>query len=201
MEESKTTELKTEEKPIKFAVICPHHNEMIYTQAALSIMIQAKHAANLFFPSQATVSMAFIRNNLIENFLKSDCTHALCLDGDEVFPENMVYKLLNHDKDIVSAYVCVKNQPEKPNAYVKHKGKYIPYKGIGLEEVDAVGFGQVLIKREVFEKMGSPWFAYEDSKTKVTTEEIYFFEKAKKFGFKLFVDYGLRCEHLSLRAL
>jgi choline kinase len=201
MEESKTTELKTEESAIKFAIVCPHRNDTIYTQAALSIMVQSKHAAQLFFPGPATVSMAVVRNNLVENFLKSDCTHALFLDGDEIFPENMVYKLLGHDKDIVSAYVCVKNQPNKPNAYVKYKGKYIPYKGVGLEEVDAVGFGQVLVKREVLEKMGSPWFAYEDSKTKITTEEIYFFEKVKKLGYKLWVDYNLRCEHLSLRAL
>jgi len=197
----KNEKSKVDANAVKFALVCPHKNDTIYTRSAFSIMIQAKHAANYFIPGPATVSMAVIRNNLIENFLKSDCTHALCLDGDQVFPEDMVYRLLNHNKDIVSAYVCVKNQPEKPNAFVKHGDQYIPYKGVGLEEVDAVGFGGILIKREVFERMPKPWFAYEDSKTKITTEEIYFFEKAKKLGYKLFCDFNLKCSHLGLVAL
>lgn len=188
-------------KEPKVALICPHHNEMIYTQAALSIMVQAHYADKLFFPSFATVSMVVVRNNLVENALKTDCSHFLFLDGDELFPEDMMLKLLTHNKDIVSAYVCVKRHPEKPNAYIKHNSKYMPYLGSGLEEVDAVGFGNILVKREVFEKMEKPWFAYEDSKTKITTEEIYFFEKAKKLGYKLYCDFGLRCQHLSLGAL
>ena len=203
MEESTTSNLRIEpeKKTSKVALIVPHYSPFIYTQSAFSIMKQSTFCEAMLIPTNTTVSMSVIRNTLLKSALETDCTHFLFLDGDEIFPENLVIKLIAYNLPIVSAYVCVKNHQEKPNSYVLHKGKYINYKGNGLEEVDACGFGNILIKREVFEKMEYPWFAYEDSKKKITTEEMYFFEKAKKLGYKIYVDFNLRCEHLSLRAL
>lgn len=61
-----------------------------------------------------------------------------------------------------------------------------------LVQVDVVGLGFCLIKREVFEKMKPPWFKW-DMPDEVS-EDFSFLQKAKEAGFDthLFTDIKLR---------
>jgi len=70
-----------------------------------------------------------------------------------------------------------------------------------LVECDDVGFGFCMIKREVFEALQKnneslPWFHYAASANKFQSEDFYFLEKAKKYGYKPVVDMRLRAGHL-----
>lgn len=61
----------------------------------------------------------------------------------------------------------------------------------GLLEVDIVGMGLTLIKREVFNKMPGPW--YEDWES--ATQDVSFCMKARKLGFKVFCDMSVIMGH------
>jgi hypothetical protein len=61
----------------------------------------------------------------------------------------------------------------------------------GIEEVTAVGFGAVMIRREVFEKTGRPWFDAGWGANGVCGEDVYFCVKAGSEGFQTYVDHEL----------
>jgi GT2 family glycosyltransferase len=161
-------------------------------------MQQLQYCSQIIVPESSSKSLAEIRNELTEHALKTDATHFLWLDGDEIFPQNMVQELLKHDKDIVGAWTVIR-QDGKPNVY-KMVGKYkhTPIMGEGLKEVDRLGFGSILIKREVFEKLKRPWFSFDKHHH---TEDLYFCDKAREAGFKIYNDFNLRCLHISLAFL
>jgi hypothetical protein len=131
-------------------------------------------------------------------------THFLFLDSDHVFPPQLGCRLANNfvnpAVDMCSAVYYARNGPPLPIVYVKNPkkpegGKYthFPVIGIpdGLFEVDAVGFGAVMIKREVFEAMPNPRFRFDGC-----GEDIFFCYHAKQKGFRIFVDGGMKMGHI-----
>jgi hypothetical protein len=69
---------------------------------------------------------------------------------------------------------------------VNSKGK------TGLEQVMGVGFGMVLIKKEVFLAAQKPWFWFEQTdKGGTIGEDIYFCAKAFDAGYQTVIDHDL----------
>lgn len=129
-------------------------------------------------------------------------THFLWLDSDHVFHPDLCCQLARHDRDIVSAvyhhrtgapfpvaYVLTEDCPK--DGYMHHPLMEIP---TALVEVDAVGFGVVLMKRDVFLKVPEPWFTIDFR----AGEDIAFCVKAKKFGFKIFLDGAYSVGHIGV---
>ena len=112
------------------------------------------------------------RNSLAEAALDKDCeysegkyTHFLWLDADHAFNPDMLCVLAAHNVDMVSALYYGRGEDDHlPVVYVKDntpdKYKHFPLVQVPdtLIEVDAVGFGAMLMKREVLEKTPKPWF-------------------------------------------
>lgn len=142
------------------------------------------------------------RNGIVYDFLREDFTHLFFMDSDMTFPENTLSRLLAYDKDIVGGLYCMKLPPFATTAFVKPNGKiqnYVPKPGEGLKEVDAIGTGCLLIKREVFEKMTWPYFWYEEDppgSEQMMTEDSYFCIKARELGYKVWCDSSVLCGHV-----
>lgn len=142
------------------------------------------------------------RNLAVKEFLKTDYTHFLSVDHD-VIPYKSPFDLLEEDKDVIGlpALVFQKGQFNWVvyNKDIKNQPFYNPVdisKEKGLIEVDIVGSGCILIKREVLEKVKAP-FMREWNK-EGTTEfglDFMFCKKAKKEGFKIYCATEYRCEH------
>lgn len=154
------------------------------------------------------------RNHLVELALNiPETTHILFVDDDIVVPQRDalagMYRFLEkQNESIVSGLYYQKYPPHTPliMAMAERDGKLLfclPYKDKevptnSILRVGAVPAGFLLVKREVFEKIPSPWFVYdspelkqfvlEDFKHQQTGEDIYFSWKARKYGFKLWVD-------------
>lgn len=62
-----------------------------------------------------------------------------------------------------------------------------------LIEADALGTGCMLIKREVLEAVGYPWFKCHDKSP--GGEDFYFCERAKEAGFSVWGDFSVQCHH------
>ena len=91
------------------------------------------------------------------------------VDDDMMAPADLFYRLVKHDVDIVAPLAFTRNPPHRPvmfstvegfdpvtkrQYYVNNQVKNYPRNK--LVECDAVGFGAVLIKTEVFKKIQKP---------------------------------------------
>lgn len=123
-------------------------------------------------------------------------THVLFIDDDMIVPPNGLMRLLSHKEPIVGGLYFGRQPPHLPIAYRHIKdNQWIPITkfGAGLQEVDAIGFGFILVERTVLEKMQRPWFEFSDR----MGEDMYFCEQAKKLGYRILLDADIKCKHLS----
>jgi hypothetical protein len=66
----------------------------------------------------------------------------------------------------------------------------------GLEEVESIGMGVMLISRKVFEKLSEPWFEtpWRTDKRGYIGEDVFFCRKATAAGFKIYIDHDVSKE-------
>ncbi len=107
--------------------------------------------------------IASARNELVDFFLKTKCTHILFLDSDTVMKKDGLPKLLSHNKDVVSGIYALRvGEHQIAVSACNATGENPPYKTITVPEtltrVDAVGAGCLLIKRNVFNRIKRPFF-------------------------------------------
>jgi hypothetical protein len=137
------------------------------------------------------------RERLAEEALKDGADAILWVDSDMRFPKDALEILLSRDLPIVGVNATTRRFPVKPTALdidpetndlvkVNSKGK------TGLEQVMGVGFGMVLIKKEVFLAAQKPWFWFEQTdKGGTIGEDIYFCAKAFDAGYQTVIDHDL----------
>jgi len=145
------------------------------------------------------------RNDLVERSLKHSPDYVLFVDSDMILPENILDSLINMKKDISSALYFIRLPPYKPLAKIIKDGLFYNLDAVPLNqiiEVDSVGMGCVLIKREVFEKLIEKDKKIFDTKeinvkdkTQLLSEDTFFCSKARELGFKIFLNTGLICKH------
>jgi len=130
------------------------------------------------------------------------------IDDDMTCPNDLFERLFRHDVDIVAPLAFTRNFPHKAVLYeikegwdpvsrsayfINHHVDRFPENA--LVEADAVGFGAVLIKMKVIKAMKGQRFM--DGCTSGTGEDILFCHKARKLGFRVFMDTSTEIGHLS----
>jgi len=163
---------------------------------------------------QISFSIAVARNTCVAHFLKTEREYCMFIDSDEVFPrDDVIMRLLEHDKDIVSGLYFNRKPPYQPvilfeqvvDGRVSLGFEYMDesYPKDSLIEVDGCGTGLLLIKRRVLEVIEPPWFDVHESWTakplvrSVWSEDIEFCRKAKAAGFKIHLDTGACALHMA----
>ena len=116
-------------------------------------------------------------------------THILWLDDDQAFtPDLLVCLARSQHLDVIGA-LYYGRQKHLPVVYVRDDtdDMYSHYPMITVPphviEVDAMGFGGVLMRREVLDKLEEPYFKFDNA-----GEDIYFCAHAKKQGVKIHLD-------------
>lgn len=155
------------------------------------------------------------RNRFAMKLLESNYTHLLMLDVDHVHPADIVqslarWPLMNPEIKIVGGLNFRRSEPYEPCAFIDDPetgsvnalASWSP----GLAEVDYLGTGSILIAREVFEAIEPPWFynIYNipaNWADEWPGEDIGFAEKARKAGFKMYVDTTTTSPHVSDRLI
>ena len=143
--------------------------------------------------------------NLIAEWGKS-YDYLFCVDSDIVLPDDTLLKMLNWDRDIVSG-LYIQRIPGTHTLEVYEENGYggvinIPWEKLsgnnGLAEIAACGFGCVLIKGAVLHTMEYPHFVYRSAINHANTfsEDVYFCQKAREKGFKIWCDTTILCEHV-----
>lgn len=159
---------------------------------------------NWFFTGE--IFIPFAREHLAQTALNYNCDYLFMIDDDMMAPFDLFYKLVAHDKDLVSPLAFTRNPPYNPVVYSLREGwdpvarsRYyanqavLNYPRETLFQCDAMGFGAVLIKTELFKKIPKPWFM----SSSATGEDILFCCKAREHGFKIWCDSTQKLGHLS----
>jgi len=149
------------------------------------------------------------RNQIAKDFMDSDFTHVLMMDSDHIHPPDLVERLArwvinDPEKKIVSGINFRRSAPYDPCVYMEMENGQLaaPLRwdnGIGL--ADVVGFGCVLISREVFPQLERPYFAYGYAEEGSQSEDIYFSLQCKQKGIKIWVDTTTTSPHITDRMI
>lgn len=143
-----------------------------------------------------------IRNLIAEWGKRYD--YLFCVDSDIVLPNDTLGKMLNANKDIITGCYVQRTNTNTLELFEKNGlggVRPIPTQNIlpaRLMEVDACGFGCVLINSNVLKLMPYPHFVYTEALDHKNTisEDIYFCSKAKSLGYKIWADTSIICNHI-----
>lgn len=174
----------------------------------------AKSLRELSLPPHSTISfitgMPFdhARNTACQSALDHGFQYLFFLDDDVVAPVNTIQSLINLNVDIASGLYYRRAMPIHPVALLDTPSGPQPLQNlIGVQKVDFVGAGCLLIRRNVLEKMasinGKMWFEWtldKDLPGRKLSEDFEFCRKAKAIGYDMYVDTRIRCSHIGLAA-
>jgi hypothetical protein len=144
-----------------------------------------------------------MRNTLARKAIEMEATHILWLDSDMIFPEDMIERLYQHGKPIVAASYSQRKEPAKPVAAKDAVWVYTEENSSGIEKVDFVGMGAMLVETAVYEAMDEPWhcLGWNEAKGTIVGEDVYFCRKAAEIGAETWIDHDLSKEigHIGYR--
>ena len=159
-----------------------------------------RYLVKIIFPNNKPYEHS-INLTIRDEFLKGDYDYFLMIDHDNPPLKNPL-DLVDLDKDVIACPTPQWNMKD-PNfpiywvAVTKDGEEYREYKNKeGLQEVDAVGSGCLLIARRVLKKVKCPFVRIWNEDGVVTKGvDFNFCEKAKNEGFKIYTHYDYPCSH------
>ncbi len=196
---------------IKVLISVPnqHWIHKLVVHKLLLFMRDGRHRVNIIMPSHKP----YVNNlhHIVNDFMKGDYDFWLNIDADNPPLKNPL-DLVILNKDIIGLptpiwYFTGEKKGERPvywNAYdyaPNHKAysEHMPREG--LQKVDAVGTGCLLISRRVFEKpeMRKAPFArkWNEDGTVDKGNDISFCERARENRFEIYCHYDYPCDHFS----
>jgi hypothetical protein len=157
----------------------------------------------------ASASLVWALNDALSRSWSSNWTRCFMIDDDHQFDADILIRLLQHDLPIVCALTCRKTPPFSP---VMKRSMYTDARGAkrfndytwselrgkkGLLPVLATGRSGMLIKREVFEKIGEPYWRQGMFNTGgQIAEDLDFCLRAKENGYETVVDLDTTFGHI-----
>jgi len=143
-------------------------------------------------------------NYLVLKFLKTSHDYAWFVEEDVVPPTDGLNAMFAEESPISFIDYPLKNRPDSP-CYGTYRGKLI-----------WIGLGCTLVHREVFERLGHPWFEsqwkyvsvhegsghgdpvlkiYPDPERPYGGQDLFFCYNALRMGFDIRIVMGMRCKH------
>lgn len=181
----------------------------------------------------------FGRNQVAQTCLDTGADHVLFIDSDIIPPIDGLRRLIAHKLPIVGGLYYRRHPAIFPEAFTlvqgerilsvdlkgekTYEGQYKPLEAKdihpGLNEVDGIGAGFLLIERRVLESLagevplletpGPPesrlklheFFRWSTFSPPWTSEDLYFCHLAKKKGWPIYVDEEVSCGHILSTAM
>lgn len=164
------------------------------------VLFLLKQKADVLF-AKSSASAAFGQNLIFDTFYKNSYEYLMIIDSDVSPVNGVISKLIEADKDIVTAPVWMYD-PFTNDIHLNvhltlNKSDRVYTLGKGLQRIYYSSFSCILIKRKVIEEFvtrGEPFVFSNTVKSegdKLFSDNI-FFDKARSFGFKAFVNWDVK---------
>lgn len=155
--------------------------------------------------------MTRAQNYARKECLDGDYSYLMSIESDIYFPPDVIYKLLRHGKDVISAYYDIGDR----NKGIRHPVFTIPeyseelkaygtrllkpeevheYRNNGLKQVQAAGMGCCLMHRRII----SMFPFYYDPRFNAHSD-VYFFNNVFMKRIPVFADTDVYCDHENIR--
>ena len=146
-------------------------------------------------------SPAKSRNILINAAKEQECTHILFIDDDMTYPADGLTKLLEHDLDVVSGVYLSRSYPHQSVVFdlADDDGLACPMYLIdkpSLKPIVAAGFGFLLVKMSVFDKMDEPYVRLGEMDVEEWCDDLGFCKRMREAGIQLYADMTVLCGHM-----
>ena len=148
------------------------------------------------------------RNVIHNTFLEqSDAPYLVMLDSDVLAPPWFLDTLIGHDKPLVGGWYNHK-KAENVNGQMVYQPVVYDYDtnkegidwwnrrdaaGVGLEKVDGIGAGCLLMRRDLAEALGENPYDMNSG-----GEDLVMCKKVMDAGFPIYVDWDLACPHIGV---
>lgn len=165
--------------------------------------------------------VAYARNSLVYEFLSTDCTHMLFVDGDINFKVEDVLRLmaLGTKHPVIGATYPIKKDETRYHIHLGDR-EYPVATDDGLLYVSGLGMGFTMIQRRVFEETKDQLRVYNDRSQashrgvrriteyfredivdeELTGEDVFFFKYVcEKNGFRPVLDWQIDLGHIGTK--
>ncbi len=172
------------------------HHKVVGTLCA--ILLQNKDYEIDTYISQM-VGIGEHRNVIVKDFLKTDCNWLLMIDDDNPPPLN-VLDLIKLDLPVIGLPTPINMSPCQGVTEIVWNVYRDIYprkdKGEGLEKVDMVGTGVILIRRDVLEKIENPFTTVRDkSDLRIVGTDMAFCHKCQEKQIDIYTHWDYVCSH------
>lgn len=150
----------------------------------------ARRRPDAKFCAPLGIYIAALRNQAVDAAMAAGASHLLFIDGDMRFPDDTIDRLLAVETPIVAANYVQRSFPEWCVARVGGV-PVMSARRCGVERVDSVGCGVMLIEMGVFQRLPRPWFDTPYTGKVFTGEDVYFCEHARAHGESIYIDHEL----------
>lgn len=190
-------------KDTKLAIATPLSGNTIPVEFFESYIQMRKPHNHIFLRAGGYQGVAHMRNQLVDGARQYNCTHILFLDVDHRHNIDTISMLLSHNKPIVSGLSFMRQGDYEPCMFRGIINRYetvTEWEEDELVEVDSVGGACLLVDMKVFDDIKYPWFDFmvnPDPAVKFGIgEDVYFMNKCKQAGYKIYVDTRCTNSHL-----
>lgn len=181
----------------------------------IQYLLSQKYSCNIYYVRNMCLGADVMRGKNQKPFDgKLNYTHIMWLDSDMIFNPQQFQRLLDSKKDVIAGIYKTENGRDyacgdwswnffKSNGYMPfHTDETLKNKS-GLVEVAYSGMGFMLVRKGVFESLEYPWFSAMDFDTEKNgvqiqdfcMEDVAFCLKAKKAGYKIWIDPSVKLGH------
>jgi hypothetical protein len=136
------------------------------------------------------------RELFLEASIKQGATHVLWLDTDMSFPRETAVLLSMHDEAMVGCNYRVRQPSGLFTAQRDDSARIATTASTtGLEAVDAIGFGVVLMRTDLVADLPRPWFRHGlNAQGGDVGEDIMFCRALREAGHTIYLDHDLSKE-------
>lgn len=173
----------------------------IHTELTVWLMEQTRQNR----PVMCTINVtphSKARNQLVEEFLKTDEPYMLFVDSDTIPPPNAIIYLKEmvrkYDGVITGVTPILRNGEKRYNFFITPEDVENPPAGLPTKEIAVAGCGAsfLAIPRRVLETIPAPWFkSIEFDNGNICSEDLYFCEQVSNAGFEIICDPRIVCKH------
>ena len=135
------------------------------------------------------------REYFLESSIKQGATHVLWLDTDMTFPRETAVILAMHDTTMVAANYVTRDGTHRWTARRDGQPVATTPESTGLEVVDGVGFGVLLMRVEIMPGLTRPWFRHGlNEHGGDIGEDLMCCHKIRQGGHEIYIDHDLSKE-------